>query len=344
MKNKILFTISAICGGILFVSLFAGWKEVPVTDPSMIKSSVTKGLFLLEKSGYLFTARSRGKCAGCHHNTLTSMAVEMTKQKGIPEVDSFAAGRIKAMERTLMNACNPSLINEFITANFAAPYLLLGLAAEKYPPNINTDIAVDYLLTQAKADGSFLAESGRDPLECGDIHCTAMAIRAIRLYASPVKQDRVNQLVARTRQWLERQNPAYHQEMVFQLLGLKWCGSERDQLVKAAEKLRSMQNADGGWSQLPTLGSDAYATGQTLYALNESGMDRPDDEVYQKGIRYLLKTQDASGAWIVETRAYAIQPFFNSDFPPYDENQFISATASNWSVMALAAALPDKTN
>ena len=66
------------------------------------------------------------------------------------------------------------------------------------------------------------------------------------------------------------------------------------------------------------------------------------DAAYQKGLNYLLKTQDESGAWIVATRSYPIQPFFNSDFPPYDENQFISAAGTNWAVIALMNALPDK--
>ena len=103
-----------------------------------------------------------------------------------------------------------------------------------------------------------------------------------------------------------------------------------------------MQNADGGWAQLPTLKSDAYATGQALYALYESGMVKPEDALYQQGISYLLKTQQQTGAWFVATRSFPIQPFVNSDFPPYDNNQHISAAASNWAVMALLIALPDK--
>lgn len=343
MKSKIFLTTGMLCCGIVLVSLFAGWREKPVSVPlATIKNSAQKSLALLEKSGYIFTNRARGKCAGCHHTTLTSMAVELSVQKGIPRVDSFAAERVDAMERTLRIACNPNLVNSFLTVNFASPYILLGLAAEKYAPSVYTDMAVDYLMGEAKADGSFLAESGRAPAESGDIHLTALAIRAIRLYASPAKQARVNELMARTRQWLEHARADHHQEIVFQLLGMHWCGSDRDQEARIAEKLIALQNADGGWSQLSTLGSDAYATGQSLYALYQSGILKPEDEVYQKGLRYLLKTQDESGAWIVQTRSYPIQPFFSSDFPPNDENQYISASASNWSVMALLQALPDK--
>jgi hypothetical protein len=70
-------------------------------------------------------------------------------------------------------------------------------------------------------------------------------------------------------------------------------------------------------------------------------MLKPTDEAYQKGLAWLLRTQDPTGAWLVETRAYPIQPHFNTDFPPYDESQFISAAATNWATMALLDALPD---
>src|SRR5579863_5997880 len=341
--SRALLTVILLSCSIILLSTLAGWMNRPsAADPREVMGSAAKGLLLLQKSGYTFTNRSALKCVSCHHNTLTSMAAGLAKQKGLPVVDSLAVHRTKSMEYTLGLAANPNLINEFLAVNFATPYILMGLHAENYPPSFYTDISVDYLMTQAKPDGSFLAESGRPPLETGDIHLTALAIRAIQLYASPAKANKVNELTTRTKHWLETTNPSQQQELAFKLLGMHWCGSGSDQKKKVAEALLSIQNADGGWSQLPTMRSDAYATGQTLYALFESGMVAPPDPVYQKGLSYLLKSQDETGAWIVETRAYAIQPFVNSDFPPYDENQFISAAGSNWAVMALLNALPDK--
>jgi hypothetical protein len=345
MKIKILSTISIIASGIFLCSLLAGWVNKPASvDPNVIKQAATKSMLLLQKSSYIFTNNSMLKCASCHHNTLTSMATEIARQKGVPVIDSLAVSNVKAIVNNIIAVGNPNLVNQFLPISFPIPYELLGLYAEKYPANMHTDIAVDYIMNQAKPDGSFLAESGRVPLETGDVHLTAMAIRSIQLYASAAKKQHVDEMVARTKQWLEKQKPDQQQELSFQLLGMQWCGSDNDDKRKVADQLIAMQNEDGGWSQLPTLKSDAYATGQVLYALYQSGMAKPEDAVYQKGLDYLLKTQNKEGAWVVKTRSFPIQPFVNSDFPPYDDNQFISATATNWSVMALMNALPDKSN
>jgi hypothetical protein len=343
MKSRLFTTTFTLSVIVVLMAFLVSWKKKSVFSGSPeIRQAVDKSFLLLERSGYVFTERSALKCAGCHHTTMTAMVAGLAREKGIVVIDSLSIYRVEAMKRNLRLAGNPNVLDQFLAINFNAPYTLLGLYAEKSPPNVYTDISVDYTFSQAESDGSFLAESGRVPLQTGDIHCTAFSIRSIQLYASPGKKAKVDSLVARTKHWLETQKPDQQQELVFQLLGMQWCGSSADMKLKIARKLFLMQHGDGGWSQLQTMESDAYATGQTLYALYESGMCKPSDDIYQKGIDYLLKSQDQTGAWIVKTRSYGIQPFFSSDFPPYDENQFISAAATNWADLALLEVLPDK--
>src|SRR5262249_16612819 len=95
------------------------------------------------------------------------------------------------------------------------------------------------------------------------------------------------------------------------------------------------QRADGGWSQLPTMGSDAYATGQALYALNVAGKMLATDPVYAKGMKYLLTTQAPDGSWHVASRSIWLQPYFESGFP-YATDQWISPGGTSWSTRALS--------
>jgi hypothetical protein len=99
----------------------------------------------------------------------------------------------------------------------------------------------------------------------------------------------------------------------------------------------AQQRPDGGWSQILTLDSDAYATGEALVALVESGARAPADPAYTRGVAFLLKTQMADGSWLVRTRAIPIQPYFDAGFP-YGKDQFVSAAGTNWATMALAYA------
>jgi N-acyl-D-amino-acid deacylase len=102
------------------------------------------------------------------------------------------------------------------------------------------------------------------------------------------------------------------------------------------------QRDDGGWAQLDEMDSDAYATGQTLFILQNIGFD-VSDSVYQRGMRFLIKTQRSDGAWLVRSRSRPIQPYHKfDDEDPLGKDQFISVPATCWAVAALAAALPSK--
>ena len=101
-----------------------------------------------------------------------------------------------------------------------------------------------------------------------------------------------------------------------------------------ARKLIAQQREDGGWPQNPNLPSDAYATGQTLFALRETGAVRPDDPAFERGIQFLLRTQHPDGSWHVVSRAPKFQPYFQSGFP-YDHDQWISMAGTAWATSAL---------
>jgi hypothetical protein len=140
------------------------------------------------------------------------------------------------------------------------------------------------------------------------------------------------QLAAR---WLAKAQPKTTENRAFQLLGLGWAGVNKEVIRKAARELLAEQRPDGGWAQLPSLASDAYATGQALVALQETGVFAVTDRAYRSGTQFLLNTQLEDGSWYVKSRSIPIQPFFESGFPD-GHDQWISAAATNWATMALA--------
>lgn len=150
-------------------------------------------------------------------------------------------------------------------------------------------------------------------------------------------------MVRRAREWLEKTQPKTTEDLTFLLFGLKWTGAEEDKLRVASDQLLALQQDDGGWAQIRSRPTDAYATAVSLVALHKAGGVSVDAPVWRRGIKYLLKHQKPDGSWLVETRqvspAPISPPYFETGYP-HGKNQFISASAASWAIMALSHALP----
>jgi hypothetical protein len=216
-------------------------------------------------------------------------------------------------------------------------YLLFGLAVEHYAPDAATDAQALWLKRRQAADGRWPLQTIRPPIESNDIAVTALSLRALQAFAPPAQRAEYQKSVDRARAWLTTAEPDSTEERAFRLLGLYWSGAPAAVLQGAVRDLLSTQRADGGWAQLETMGSDAYASGEALVALRESRAVEPSNRAYRKGLEYLLHTQIDDGTWIVESRAVPIQAYFESGFP-YGVNQWISAAATGWATTALALA------
>jgi hypothetical protein len=102
--------------------------------------------------------------------------------------------------------------------------------------------------------------------------------------------------------------------------------------------LMALQRRDGGWGGNPNLPSDAFSTGEALYALRETRTAAVRERAYRRAIDFLLRTQEENGAWHVRSRAVKVMPYFDSGFP-FGDDQWISAAGTALADAALAAVL-----
>jgi hypothetical protein len=167
---------------------------------------------------------------------------------------------------------------------------------------------------------------------------TALAMRGLQLYAPKTDKAVYDKAVQLAASWLAKAETTNNDDRGWRLLGLAWAGTDKGATQKALREFLALQRSDGGWSDIPSLGSSAYATGKALVVLQTAGL-ATSDPAYQRGVKFLLNSQQEDGSWYVKSRALGFQPYFNSGFP-YAHDQWISAAATSWSTMALTLSGP----
>jgi ankyrin repeat protein len=301
------------------------------------RTAVTRSLPLLQRADAAFLHKSG--CVSCHNNVLASMAVTAARAKGFQVDEQEADTHVKTISNYIETWRERALQGMGIPGDTdTISYILLGLGARNYPPNAATDALAHFVRNTQLSDGRWYIQAHRPPIESSDITVTATALRALKLYAPAAGRAAYDKSIQSGAAWLAGAQPRMTEEYAFKLFGLTWAGASQDKIHAANTALLATQREDGGWAQLATLQSDAYATGQALSALSESGAMPVTDPAYRKGVKFLLDTQRADGSWFVKSRAIPIQPYFESDFP-YGHDQWISAAATGWATVALTAAV-----
>ncbi len=195
-----------------------------------------------------------------------------------------------------------------------------------------------YLKSHQSPDGQWVhpIADTRPPI-CSDyIGQTAVAMRALQLYAPAADKAAYERAVLLAASWLATAQSGSNDDRSYRLMGLAWAGTNKPATEKAMKELLANQRADGGWSDLDSMESSAFATGKSLYALQTAGLPATD-AAYQRAVKFLLNTQQEDGSWYVRSRAMAFQPYFDSGLP-YGFNQWPSAAGTSWATMALSQA------
>lgn len=311
-------------------------QQLDFKPAGSVREAIQRSIPLLQQTDVTFAQKSG--CVSCHNNTFTAVSVAGAREKRIPVNENIVQAQMKTYgtyieswrERVLQGVGIPG-------DSDTMSYILVGMAAEHYSADTSTDALVRFLKNHQRTDGSWIIFANRPPIEASDIEVTVNSMRAMQLYAPPTQRAEYDHAIRKAADWIAAAQPRNNEDRAFQLLGLAWAKKDQLNISAAARSLAAQQRNDGGWAQIPSLQSDAYATGQALVALRESGAMVSEDPVYKRGVQFLMSTQLADGSWYVKSRAMRIQPFFESGFP-YGRDQFVSAAGTNWATQALALA------
>jgi len=279
-------------------------------------------------------------CFACHNQAFPMMAFAAAKARGfeLPK-DVFQS--------------QTEHIASFITTNRekfqkgegtggqvdTAGYAILTLELGGYKADANTEAVVEYLLKTQSGNDHWRTASHRPPSEASDFTPTYLALRALRHWGTKEQKERGAKRVEAALAWLLKTKAKDTEDRVFRLFGLKEAGADEKDIAAASWELLKSQRPDGGWRQLDSMTTDAYATATALVALHQAGGLPTDHPAYARGVAYLVKCQNTDGSWYIKSRSKPFQPYYESGFP-HGTDQFISAATTGWAATALLLMKP----
>jgi hypothetical protein len=291
----------------IVIALVAGpaMAEEPSRKPPAVAAAIDRGLAFLTKDALAW--KEKHNCASCHHASLVVWSMREARERGHSVNESVLADLTRWLAESgdgKFGLARPASAPQAASPRAIYFALALGINGK---PDATAQKGMKLLLQTVKSEqtenGSWSTWPETRPPIFGssDESLTALATLAL-LPAAAAGDDSAK--VARDKgiKWLTAtRSDDDPQSLALRLILWQRLGRPADELSPLSKRVLERQNADGGWSQAKDMASDAWATGQALYALASAGL-KPDDSSITRGQAFLVKTQRADGSWPMTSR------------------------------------------
>jgi Prenyltransferase and squalene oxidase repeat len=300
--------------------------------PSEVSAAIDRGLAFLAKDA--MTWKDEHNCISCHHAGLVTWAMREAKQRGhavdepvLAELTKWVAESGDGKFGMARPASAPRALNPKVV------WFALALGADAKPDAISRK-GMNLLVATVKSDqtenGSWSAWPETRPPIFGpsDENMTALATLAVMPVAA-LGDASAKTVRDKGVRWLsETKTDEDPQSIAMRLVLWQRLGRPAKEWEPLVRRINERQNADGGWGQTKSMASDAWATGQALYALGHTGV-KSDERVIAHAHAFLVKTQRDDGSWPMTSRP--VKPGGNGSKSLIP----ITGAGSAWAVLGL---------
>jgi hypothetical protein len=299
---------------------------------SKVDGTINRGLAFLVKDALAW--KKEHKCVSCHHAALVIWSMREAKQRGHAVDEPVLAELTKWIAESGNGKFGLARPASAPKANSPkAVWFSLALGADPKPDALSQK-GMNLLLGTVKSEqtenGSWSTWPETRPPLFGnsDESMTALATLAV-LPAAATGDASAKAVRDKGVQWLAKtRTDDDPQSIAMRLVLWRRLNRPAAEWEPLIQHIKKRQNADGGWSQAKDMPSDAWATGQALYALAHAGI-KPTEPAIARGQAFLIKTQRKDGSWPMTSRPVKPGGKGSTSLIP------ITGAGSAWAVLGL---------
>ena len=288
------------------VALLAGAASAQEVrpGPAAVDAAIDRGLAFLKRDALAW--KDEHHCVSCHHAALVVWSTREAKSRGHAVDEPFLAELTRWVAESgdgKTGVARPAIRPRALNAK--AVWFALALEADP-EPDATARGGLRRLLETVKGDqaddGSWSAWPETRPPIFGDSDESMTALATLAVLPAAAGDHSAQAVRDRAIRWLAAtKSDDDPQSVALRLVLWRRLGRPAEEWEPLARRIRERQDADGGWSQAKGMASDAWATGQALYALAHAGRKR-DDPVIARARAFLIRTQRDDGSWPMTSR------------------------------------------